>query len=460
MTANDWESMEENKIYKTVKQYSEKLPPETMAILREIAEDYAKVKAFVYNRYGGIRGMLKVQSAYTVQNELAKTGFRESLGLPSVYFGLATFSALTDIKSMWSNLKRKIIFLARQNLNLTDQERHYIFTVLKYDASYFKILNRQDYELPESFKNINLDYKRLNNLICRLTRRHMARLAEPAKKDYFETYRRAYKYKAGGILLATKTPYHRVFVPVKDTCQYTGQMSVSVLEDRIVLSIPVKIRTHYHSDYSNCVAISFGYTVMAVSSSGNRYGDRLGEYLSEETERLTRKLAARNRLHGRYRVYCREGVTQKADLILKYNLGKKKYEAQKEKNNIRILSYINMELNRLIRDEKPSEMIIASSLKQFSEKFSRAAKRKLFKWPIGYIRRRLEFKCNVHCVKLILVNPSDTGRCCSACGGLGERSGQNFRCHACGALMDYHFNAAVNLLKKADGSFIGFPENG
>ena len=60
-------------IYKTIHQYS-KLPvsESDMGKLREIAEDYCKVKNYVYARYGGIGGLGKIYPGYTVQNEMTK----------------------------------------------------------------------------------------------------------------------------------------------------------------------------------------------------------------------------------------------------------------------------------------------------------------------------------------------------------------------------------------------------
>ena len=95
-------------IFKTVYQYSSApIPEKDMARLQEIAEDCCKVRNYVYGRYGGIGGLAKLYPGYTVQNEMTKSGLRESLGLPSVYFYLAIYDALGDIKVNGHVLKRK-----------------------------------------------------------------------------------------------------------------------------------------------------------------------------------------------------------------------------------------------------------------------------------------------------------------------------------------------------------------
>lgn len=445
--------MDNDRIYKTVRQYSKPLPPTTMEALREVSDGFAAAKSYVYHRYGGIGGIKKIYSAYTVQNELAKTGIREELGMPTVYFGLAMFSALSDIKSMWSNLKRKIVRLIQQNVKLTDTERHYLYTVLKQDVLFAKILNREECRPSANFRKIPLDYRRLHNLLCRLTRRHMVKLAPPKNRDYFETYRRAYAYKEGGIAMATKIPYKRVFIPLTDNCRYSCQIRVHLLTDRIVLSVPVEVHTKSHEDYKGRIGLHLGYSVMATTSSGNRYGEQLGTLFSEETRRLTCVLASRNRLMGRYRIYRGDGDNKRADRILHNNLGKKKYEAQRQRNDVRIKSYINAELNRLIQTEKPAAIYASKMSNRFSS-FPRPMRQKFSRWQVGYILRRLEFKCRLHRIEFNFVNPSYISSVCAVCGGTGEKRGEYFYCTVCGVDTDYGVNGAKNLLRKVDGIFL------
>ena len=72
---------------KTVHQYSKGVIPERdMEKLREIAEDYRKVKNYVYARYGSIGSLSKLYPGYTVQNEMTASGLSSDLEMPSVYF--------------------------------------------------------------------------------------------------------------------------------------------------------------------------------------------------------------------------------------------------------------------------------------------------------------------------------------------------------------------------------------
>ena len=118
-------------VCKTVHQYSKlPIPKEDMDKLLEIAEDYRKVKNYVYDRYSGIGSLAKIYPGYTVQNEMTKSGFRAELGLPSVYFYLAMFEALVEIRGQWSRTKSKVLELVGNNENFTPEEKHYLRFVL------------------------------------------------------------------------------------------------------------------------------------------------------------------------------------------------------------------------------------------------------------------------------------------------------------------------------------------
>ena len=110
--------MPPDKICKTVHQYNKKpIPKEDMRKLLDIAEDYRKVKNYVYARFGGIGSLGKLYPGYTVQNEMTESGFRENLGLPSVYFYLAIFDALGDIKCQWTKTKTRLRQLINKNVD-------------------------------------------------------------------------------------------------------------------------------------------------------------------------------------------------------------------------------------------------------------------------------------------------------------------------------------------------------
>ncbi len=124
--------MQKNTICKTVRQYNkEPIPKADMKKLQEIADDYSKVKNYVYQRYGGIGALSKLYPGYMIQNEMTASGLREQLELPSVYFYLAVFDAIKDIKGQWTNTKAKLLFRVNKNEGFTEKDRHYLNFLIK-----------------------------------------------------------------------------------------------------------------------------------------------------------------------------------------------------------------------------------------------------------------------------------------------------------------------------------------
>ena len=140
--------MAPDSICKIVCQYNQKpVPKGDMDKLLDIAQDYSRVKEYVCQRYGSVKSLSKIYPGYTVQNEMNRSGFREELGLPSVYFNLAVFDALKDIRSQWTRTKSVILERVGQNPGFSEEEKHYLRYVLKVSNAFDGILNCREVEL-------------------------------------------------------------------------------------------------------------------------------------------------------------------------------------------------------------------------------------------------------------------------------------------------------------------------
>jgi hypothetical protein len=325
-------------VFRAVRQYSLPLPDETMEFLRGIAVDYAKVKEYVFLRYSGIGSIEKLYpKGYTIQNEMNTTDFRKEVNLPQAYYSQAMFEAIGSIKSGWSNLKNKIISLVRQNENLTDLERHYIYTILKFNKSFSAILNRQEVERPKKFKDVELDYKRLHNLICRLTRKHIPKHSA-CSRNYFKVVNTGFDYVEGGLRLCTREWGKRLFIPLADNLRYTKPLTVIVLDDRIEISISVESKTQKHDDYNEKIALHLGYLTMFTTSDGNKYGEKLGDMLSARTERILAKRRVRGKYHSLHLKALESNDIKRAKKIKANNLGSMKFVGENNREMAGIYS--------------------------------------------------------------------------------------------------------------------------
>lgn len=287
-TASEISMEKEAVITKTVWQYTEFLPEETMEFLKGIAADYAKVKASTYKRYSGVGSLEKLASVYDIMTEMRHCGLREHLGLPSVYYELAVRDAVSDIKGMWGMLKNKIRTLITANESLSGDDRMYLRTVLKLDKVYAAVLTHEDYPMPEKAVGLNIEVKRLNNLLCRLTRRYLVK-PMVGSANSFCVSPAGYSYKNHALYLVSRIPRRRVMLPLKDSKTSTRQIRICIKEEYAMIAVLAEVKKKKHGDFQNTIYVHLGSRTMCTLSSGSVYGEELGKRSSEKSELLLKK---------------------------------------------------------------------------------------------------------------------------------------------------------------------------
>ncbi len=426
---------------KTTHQYSKlPIPAKDMEKLQEIAVDYCKVKNYVYARYGGIGSLDKICPGYTVQNEMTKSGFRAELGLPAVYFYLAIFEALGEIKSQWSRTKTKVLELVGKNENFTEGEKHYLRFLLRVPNAFEAVLNQKSPKLPgeiqRQYENLmqGVDEERLNRYLCRQVRKYHVKPQTEAAKG-FAISERAYRYgengKHVGIYISTKEARKRVFVALTDGNSYKSQLYIKLKpqEARLEIDVPIAVAVRRHKDYVNQVGLSMGVFTMLTTDKGHPYGERLGDFQTEYTEWI----------RGQQASYHRNCAA---------NSGRKKYQAKKRRYTEQLHSYINQELNRFFQEEKPQIVYMVKLPRGQSGGLNRKINSGIALWPRGYIRERLQLKCREQSVELVEVLGKDISRECSSCGALGQKEKGMFTCKCCGYREEEKTNTARNVLNR------------
>lgn len=424
-------------ICKIVQQHNKgSVSPEDMERLLEIAEDYRKVKNYVYDRFGGIGSLSKLYPGYTIQNEMTATGFRKELRLPSVYFYLAVFEAISDIKSQWTRTKSKVLKLLGGNENLTEDEKHYIRFLLKVSNAFAAVLNQGAIELPQEmqakYENLSklVDTGKMHRYLCRQVRKYHVRL-HTDKAEGFSVSGKAYRYGDHGIYLATKQRRKRIFIELTDGNQYASQITLRLYPEagKVDIHVPVNRTARVHSDYVNEIGLAAGMYSMLTTDTGHRYGDKLGEYQEAYSEWVSAQTASynRNRL---------------------VNPGRKKYTAKKGRYLEQLHSYINQELNRLINTEKPRRIFIVKFPGAQAAGRNPRLNRQISMWQRGYIRRRLAQKCREQSIELVEILGKGISSECSNCGREGSRKEGVFTCSFCGFTVEEKTNTARNTLKR------------
>lgn len=298
-----------------------------MIFLRGIAADCCRVKNYVYEHYSGVKNLNNLTPVYTILNEMRYCGLREQLNLPAVYYELAIADAVTNIKCSWGIVKNKVGEKITANENLSDDDRIYLRTVLKIGSVYTAILNRQEYEMHRNSSGLEIDVKRLNNLLCRLTRRY---LTQPTTNhvDSFRISPNGYSYKDGAIRIVCRTPRKRITIPLKDERVFDRQIQVHIKEDAVALAVPIDAKIKKHQDYTNTIYIHIGNQDMFTLSNEHVYGASLADLTNPETERLAKKNQERYKIYTVYRQNAESGNRHKTENIETNNLGRRKYDSQ------------------------------------------------------------------------------------------------------------------------------------
>lgn len=424
-------------ICKTVHQYNSRPIPEAdMQKLQEIAGDYNTVKNYVYQRYGGIKSLPKIYPGYTVQNEMTASGLRAQLGLPSVYFYLAVFEALGDIKNQWTQTKNRTEKCIRENENLTSEDRHYLRFVMKQSHCFACILLEQEMNLSEDWRKLfeevakGVDVKRLNQYLRRQVRRHLRKMHTDVVEG-FAVSERAYRYDDHGIYLSIKEKRKRVFIPLTDNNRYTKQLYISLFPEdgRVVIHAPVEAKIRRNEAYQREIGLAVGIRAMFVTDEGNIYGEKYSDYQYALAE------------------YVREGnIRYRRNR--EQNPGRKKYMAGRERLESALHTYVNAEINRMLRTEKPCTIYIPKLPQSSRAGVNKKINSSVNMWQKGYVRNRLTQKCREQSIELVEVFGKNVSSECSQCGAAGQKSENVFSCKACGAELPERENAAKNALKR------------
>lgn len=434
------------KICKSIHQYSKgKISSDNMDVLMEIGHGCMVTKNYIYQRYGGIKSLGKLYSGYAIETEVKAAGFREQIGLPSVYFTASVNRALGDIKIMWAQVKNGINDAANKNERFSPEDRHYIRFVVKVSGCLENILNGKPVSLP---KEIQSKYeaiiaelgdengqrvKSLNRYICRQTRKRLHR-QHTDNETYFTIKKQGYRYGASegehGIFLATKVNRQRMFIPLTDTNVYDRMLDIKLNPQKrtIEIIIPLLVNIKQHEDYTNEIGISLGLWDMVTTSTGNVYGSEFGKMQRE----ISKFILKENYQDDRKNI-----------------AGTQRYLERKAAMDTALKNYVNMELNRMLALEKPKTIYMAKLPRNPGMMMKGTGDTHFLRmWKKGFVTERLQWKCRQNGVSIIEVIGKGIGTECSACGQKGTVKGENFQCPVCGFEENKKVNGARNALNR------------
>lgn len=436
------------KICRSVHQYSKgKIPDEDMEKLTGIAHDCMLVRNYVYRKYGGIGGLEKIYPGYAVDTEMAACGLREKLNLPSVYYSRAVFDALGDIKTQWTQVKNGIYAAMNGNERFSPEDRHYLRFVIKAGGCFEAILNGRKAEAPKEMQakyaevledagHGSMEHiQSLDRYLRRQVRKRLRKL-HTEKEDVFSVKARGYRYgECGGehgIFLTTREKGKRLFLPLTDKSVYDRVLTLKLNpgQGSVEIVIPLFTEAKVHKDYMGETGVSIGLWDMATTDKGHVYGTEFGRKQKELSDFILASADAYRRERGN-------------------NPGRKKATARRKRLESSLKTYVNMELNRLLLQEKPGILYLPKlPVSPTTGKGKSGDTFFLRAWKKGYVEERLRFKCRQNSIRIVEVMGKGIGTECSICGAQGRQEGGQFRCGSCGYEAGRKVNSARNALNR------------
>ena len=403
------------------------------------------------------------QSGWTIRDEMIQKDLLSNK-ITKTLSRVAIEKSASTIKTNWIVTKIKVKKAILQNENLNEDDKRYLFLCLKHTPTLYNILNykKVDYK-TDYLKDLNIDVHRLNNLLRRYIRRY--KIKSHTNKANIILTSNLYKFNSNDktFMFSGKSKNSRIEVTLighvpklKGTLelvknQKTNQYYLHVPLDRIIT--PKKITIN-----SEILGLDIGITDLITLSNGSVYGANSSELFYSLSDNLVNK--NRSRLFSykqklEKRIATEQDQYKKSILELKLknleekNLGSQKRNSKIRKYKSRIVSHINCELNKMIKEEDLKE-IVREDLNWISKKknVSKKQQNRFSTWSKGTLLERLSIKLIENGIMETIVNPAYTSQICSKCNHLGTRNGKEFKCLNCNLNIDADFNASINIKKR------------
>ena len=437
-------------LIKTIKQHSfpfHKMKKNNFESLEKLGYEFRDTKNFFYSRFSGISYINKLKDKYKIRNEVIKENLKNISKIPARYWKICLLHVLGNIKTLLENTKKPIKKATYNNSNLSAEDRHYVYTVLKSSEYLENVLRRK--KLPNYlYDKFKINHKKLNNLIRRYFRRYKNKTPYSKKNNFLILDSGLYKYKDGFLKISTLNKGKRIDFEMKDRRVFKGNLIVK-WNDCLTVFGTKKIESKTIFKTENSVAVDKGYKKLIATDKNTFYGTEYSLLNKFFIDKQVQKLKNRSRLFQIAQRHKEKGNSKKSENIFKNNLGKIKQNIFIKKIRKRSENYINKEVNDFFDKEKPTEIIKEDlTWESYKDKKKKGFKNQIKRWEKGILDKSIEWKALQKNIKIININPAYTSQICHICDGFGIRNGENFTCECCRNKMDADVNAARNIKKR------------
>ena len=306
---------------KTIKQYSfpfEETKDFNFESLEKLGYEFRDTKNFFYSRFSGISYINKLKDKYTIRDEIIKENLKNISKIPARYWKICLSHVLGNIKTLLENTKKLVKKATYNNSNLSDKDKHYIYTVLKSSEYLENVLRRK--KLPNYlYDKFKINHKKLNNLIRRYFRRYKNKTPYSKKNNFLVLDAGLYKYKDGFLKISTLNKGKRIEFKMKDERVFKGNLLIK-WENCLTVFGTKKIKSKTMFETENPVAIDKGYKKLIATDKNTFYGTEYSLLNKFFIDKQVKKLKNRNRLFQIAQRHKEKGNSKKMENIFKNNL--------------------------------------------------------------------------------------------------------------------------------------------
>ena len=429
--------------------------------IEKLGQDFASDINYFYSRFSGIKNINDLDFR-KIRNTILKE--LDHLNLSGHYLQPCLNAALGNVKSMWSNTLKFLKSNISSNKNLSKEEKHFLFIVIKFNSfvDYIVNTNKSFEELLKSkyfsnWKKENpnyiLDERKIRQYLKRQIRKLKPKIPY-TKKKYFKIDLTLYNFKNDKLYMTNPYKKRNKFELVsvnKNT--YTSEATVHFVRNEVKIGFPIDVKQKkLNTDNINDIGIDKGFIDLITTSNKTVYGQRFCDIIKPHIDKYLETQKERGKYWSLYHKY-KDTNPEKAENIKKNNLGYIKFNKNKNLTKETKKKFINHSINEFIKTEKPTEIIVEDlSWDKKSNKKKYRLGFELYSWDKGHLQERIEFKAYENSIKVVKVNPAYTSQICSCCGKLGERNRKQFKCDIYETVLDADYNASINIKNRKETS--------
>ena len=265
-------------VEKTIKLYSEQLTLNELMSLKILLDYRESCKNYFYSRFSGIEYLDKLNFRDIRDSLLVKDVKDEmkKFHLSARTWKMDLSEAISNIKTMWSNMETEIKHYIRNNENLTDEDRHYLFYVLKSKNLWAEAVQTKNITETKKLSKIKISKSKeyLINLLCRYTRMAKPKISVSRNLKSIQFDTGMYDLVDGILSLQTQNKGQRLLIKLRNKVTIKkGDIRIVLNRDHRILEVHKLILVpETEIDKKEDVGLDKGYTKMFSSSSGKEYG--------------------------------------------------------------------------------------------------------------------------------------------------------------------------------------------